>query len=311
MGAVELTAPQAESDIQTSLLRKQAEMLLQQKHDRPAMAVMRKMIDRESDDVESLIDFVEWLVKNKAWSVVDEVAKRFDRTFSANPRLLYTLAQARKAEGNPALAEQFAERAFAINANSDDMTPRFVIAAWLEINGMMDWCEREFRFIIGHDKDQESEVVIRSRFALSELLHDEERDGAAAEILQGLVDLLAKNGALNQKLTTMRPPHPPKTIRSRLHYFYACQFAAKNDRAKQIEQLDLAKTADPTDADVLIALYHLPDQDQKRRKETGDLIRDAAEEFRNELNDDPDQASVYNEYAWLIANTEGNLDRVA
>jgi Tfp pilus assembly protein PilF len=149
--------------------------------------------------------------------------------------------------------------------------------------------------------------VIRARHRLSEVLHDLERDGEAAEVLKGLVDLLAMNGPLHQKLTTMRLP--PKSVRSRMYYFAACQFAAKNDRARQIEQLELAIASDPADADVLIALYHLPDQDDKRRQQTRDLIRDAAEQFRNELNDDPDQTNVYNEYAWLIGNTEGDLDR--
>jgi tetratricopeptide (TPR) repeat protein len=153
----------------------------------------------------------------------------------------------------------------------------------------------------------ESDEVIRARFWLSELLHDADRDRDAAEVLRGLVDLLAKNGPLHQKLTTLR--HPPKSIRSRMYYFAACDFAAKNDRTRQVEQLDLAVASDPADADVLIALYRLPDQDDKRRQQTRASIRDAAEQFRGELNDDPDQPSVYNEYAWLIGNTEGDLDR--
>jgi tetratricopeptide (TPR) repeat protein len=309
LAVVERNAPQTETKIQTLLLRRQAEMLLTAKHDGRATAVMRKLIDRQADDVEGLIEFVEWLVKHKAWSVVDDVAQRFDRTFARNSRLLYTLAQARHAQGSEQLAEQFAERAFQMNANSDDpasLQARYMIAEWLEFSGMMPWCEREYRHIISRG-GPESDEVIRSRHRLSEVLHDLERDGEATEILKGLVDLLAMNGPLHQKLTTMRLP--PKSVRSRMYYFAACQFAAKNDRARQIEQLDLAVASDPADADVLIALYHLPDHDDKRRQQTRDLIRDAAEQFRNELNDDPDQIIVYNEYAWLIGNTEGDLDR--
>ncbi len=302
----EPSGAQVEARIQSFILRRQAEMLLASKHDDRAIAVMRKLVDRQPDDVQSLIEFVGWLVKHKAWGVVDDVAKRFERTFNGNSSLLYTLAQARKAQGSEELAEQFAERAFRLNPGSDDTTARLRIARWLESAGMMAWSEREYRQVIAHG-GAESDEVIHARFWLSELLHDADRDSEAAEVLRGLVDLLVKNGPLHQKLTTLH--HPPKSIRSRMYYFAACDFAAKSDRTRQLEQLELAVAADPADADVLIALYRFPDQDDKRRQQTRDLIRDAAEEFRGELNDDPDQANVYNEYAWLIGNTEGDLDR--
>lgn len=304
--AIDQNAPQLEAKIQVALLRRQAEMLLAQKHGDRATAVMRKIVDRQSDEVDSLIEFVEWLVKNKAWGVVDDVAKRFERTFTSNAKLLYTLAQARKVQGSEALAEQFAERAYSLNAAAEDVAARAGIADWLEKNGMRSWAEREFRFVISHG-GAESDEVIGARIELSEILHDVERDSEAAETLKGLVDLLPKNGALSQRLTTLR--EPPKTLRSQMHYYLACAFAAKNDRARQIEELDLAIASDASDADVLIALYRLPDQKEDRRKQTLELIRDAAEQFRNELNDDPDQASVCNAYAWLIGNTEGDLDR--
>ncbi len=267
-------APQAEAKIRTVLLRRQAEMLLKRGHRDRALAVMHTMIGRASGDADSLSEFVEWLAKNKAWTAVDEVAKRFGRTIDGDPQLLYTLAEARRMQGNNAVAEQIAKRAFDLGPNFGDMTPRLKIAAWLEESGLMDWCEREFRYIISHGSSPDTAEVLRARLALSEIQHDQGRDGEAAEMLQGLVDLLPNNGELARRLTTLG--HPPKTIRSRMYYFYACKFAAKNDRVHQIEQLDLAKNSDPTDADVLIALYHLPKQSPQRRKETLDLIHEAA-----------------------------------
>ncbi|HEY2147490.1 MAG TPA: hypothetical protein VGH32_06110, partial [Pirellulales bacterium] len=198
----EPSGPQAEARIQSFLLRRQAEMLLASKHDDRAIAVMRKLVDRQPDDVESLIEFVGWLVKHKAWGVVDDVAKRFERTFNGNSSLLYTLAQARKAQGSEELAEQFAERAFRLNPGSDETTARLRIARWLESSGMMAWSEREYRHVIVHG-GAESDEVIHARFWLSELLHDADRDSEAAEVLRGLVDLLVKNGPLHQKLTTL------------------------------------------------------------------------------------------------------------
>ena len=129
-------AAQDETRIQTLLLRKQAEMLLARKHDDQALAVMRKMIEREADDTDSLTEFVSWLAKNKAWSVVDEVSKRYERTFNTSPKLLYTLAQACKTRGNVELAEQFALKAYRLGAESDDartLPARFTTAYWLEL----------------------------------------------------------------------------------------------------------------------------------------------------------------------------------
>ena len=172
------------------------------KHEEQALAVMRKMIDRESDDTDSLTEFVGWLAKNKAWSVVDDVSKRFERTFNASPKLLYTLAQACKTKGNVELAEQFALKAFRLGADSDDaktLPARFNTAYWLEQTGMMAWSEREYRYVIKHG-DQTSPVVAESRNYLSELLHDEDHDGAAAEVLQGLVEALPKSDELAKML---------------------------------------------------------------------------------------------------------------
>jgi tetratricopeptide (TPR) repeat protein len=302
-------AAQDETRIQMFLLRKQAEMLLARKHDDRALAVMRTMIDREADDTDSLTEFVSWLAKNKAWSVIDDVSKRYERTFATSPKLLYTLAQACKTRGNVELAEQFALKAYRLGAESDDsrtLSARFNTAYWLEQAGMTDWSEREYRFVIKHG-DAVSPFVAEARIQLSELLHDEDHDGPAAEVLQGLVEALPKSEELSKMLAAKQ--HPLKSIRSRMLFFQACDFAAKGDHARQAEQLDRAIASDPTDADVLIGLYRLPGQDAKRRAHTLELIRRAAQQFQNELNDDPDNYSVCNEYAWLVGNTEGDLER--
>ncbi len=305
-----------EMKVQTELLRFQAEMLLDLNHHDRALAVMRKMVDRQTDDAAGLIEFVGWLSTHDAWPVVDDVAKRFDHSFMSNPRLLYTLAHARKIQGNDALAEKFAQRAFDLQTPthdaSDAIGDRLNIARELQIEGLMAWSEREYRFVLAK-ADRESNEMLAARFDLGEMLHDAQRDGEAAEIYQTLVDQLKNNGLLQQRLSQFDPPHPPKSVRSRTHFFHACAAAAKNDRAAQIEHLDKAIGFDSTDADVLIALYRLPEQSADRRDATRGLIRDAADRFRDDLGDQPSgtplQAVLCNEYAWLVANTEGDLDK--
>jgi hypothetical protein len=77
--------------------------------------------------------------------------------------------------------------------------------------------------------------------------------------------------------------------------------------------LDDGIVHDPTDADILIELYRDPSVAEKRRKQTSDRIRQAAERFRAEIvqlsGEESDvRATPFNQYAWLIANTEGDFD---
>ena len=48
-------------------------------------------------------------------------------------------------------------------------------------------------------------------------------------------------------------------------FFYACYFGSKNNREKQIEYLKSGLKANELDADVLIALYRVPDLDAELR----------------------------------------------
>jgi len=313
LAVADATDPQAETQLQNLLLRNYAQMLLVRQHRDRAIDVMRKMIARESDNVDELISFVDWLVAQKAWEVVDETARQFDRTFAADRTLLYAQAQSHKARGDEAGSEKYAEQAFKIiTTEPEDLTARYEVAQRLYLHGMVAWSEKEYQRIV-KDDPADSREVLRSRTFLAEMLHDQERDGEAAEMLQKLVEQLKKNGELAQKMAEFELR--PGLIRAQLHFYLACEFAAKNDRKRQSEELDEAidkgDPADP-DPDVLIAMYHLPNQDAQRRKQTLELINRAIQSYEISLTgqSDPDRArNCYNEYAWLVANTEGNLDR--
>ncbi len=88
----------------------------------------------------------------------------------------------------------------------------------------------------------------------------------------------------------------------------ACHWEAAGDQAKRRECLVNALDLEPGDIDVLIACYRLPDQTPQYRKKIMDLIRQAVEDIRVEIAAEPDNAEYYNQFAWLIANTEGDLD---
>jgi tetratricopeptide (TPR) repeat protein len=66
--------------------------------------------------------------------------------------------------------------------------------------------------------------------------------------------------------------------------------------------------ADPGEIDTLIACYHLPNPGAEFRKTVVAAIRREADAIRRQIAEQPDNAESYNQFAWLVGNTEGNLD---
>src|SRR5207247_154988 len=116
----------------------------------------------------------------------------------------------------------------------------------------------------------------------------------------------------------------PGGVRSRMHYFYSQHYAEQKDSKQALEQLAQGAKADPTDADVLIAMYRVPNADAAWRANTKKLVKAAAEHFHDKVRENTQQmrqaaepqreyysrqlASMCNQYAWLVANTEGDFD---
>ena len=67
--------------------------------------------------------------------------------------------------------------------------------------------------------------------------------------------------------------------------------------------------SDPTDADVLIAMYRVPEADEKWRQTTRAKIRDLARQFQEQIDENPSDPVPYNQWAWLISNTEGDFQK--
>jgi tetratricopeptide (TPR) repeat protein len=99
-----------------------------------------------------------------------------------------------------------------------------------------------------------------------------------------------------------------KDVRSRLPYFHACHWAARNNAAKQREYLDKAIEINSEDIDALIACYRLAGQPVAYHKKIVDLVEKAAVKLHGAIAIDPDSPTMYNQYAWLVGNTEGDFD---
>jgi Flp pilus assembly protein TadD len=101
----------------------------------------------------------------------------------------------------------------------------------------------------------------------------------------------------------------PRSIRSRMHYFESCAAGLRGDAAARRKAIEESLRAYAKDVDALIGLYSLPDNTTVQKADAVARIRRALEQIENEIQAVPDDTNGYNEYAWLVANTEGDLPK--
>ncbi|HVU87388.1 MAG TPA: hypothetical protein VHD36_08700 [Pirellulales bacterium] len=292
-----------------ALWRQQVAVLRKLDRRDEAVASMMKIVDLEEGHSETLAELVRWLVEQEAWDVVDTVAKRFADRIDREPILLYTLAQAQQVRGNEALAQQTAERALKLNeGNSFDKLVQHVEAAReLQRRGMLKWCQQEYMHVISTGAPGDFITLFAQR-GLAELAHDQGDDALAAKVWEEAVKAREakeknKEGDVQDLANRFGPI---ETMRARMHFFKACRYLAEGNTAEQLVELKAGLEDDPTEIDVLIAMYHYPNLDAELKEKTRRLLNESIESFRRDIQESPDDATNYNQLAWLIANTEGD-----
>lgn len=295
------TPGESSADVVRRLLRREVELWQRREQGDRALAALRRLVEMEEGDGDSLADLLEWLVKQRAWDVLDDVAGRFEPRFQQNPLLCYLLAAARQAQGKSELVEGLVARARQLYAT--DQALRLRVGLALQRRGMLEWAEHEYRTAIQLGQPGDPTTLELQR-GLAELLHDHERDAEAATVLQQAVTAMEGNARLGRQL--QNAGRDPAAIRARLLYFQSCAARQKNDTARQIELLDEGIKHDPFDAEVLIALFHLPNATPERREQTHKQLRSAVDRYRQLIAQAPDNEFFYNQLAWLVANTEGD-----
>ena len=301
------------------LLRWRYESLTRAGLSEEAAAVLRGSGKLRSGAPDDVLRLLAWLESVEAWGVIDDLATTNRKRFERDSRLMYRWAEAQLRQGLSEVANQTAAQAFQLP--SED---RLLVAEQLRHRGLFPWSIREFRQIFQNEPEGD-EASVTARIALSELLHDRLRDLEAAETLRPLADRLESDDAFRRRFAERN--RSPAPILSRMHFFYAEHHRLAGNRAKQIENMKLGIGQDPTDADLLIAMYRLEEMDDTWRTSTQELIAEAVESFRGTIRERRDLlkqmdqmdggdrflpeiqkalASALNQLAWLVANTEGD-----
>lgn len=305
-------------EIVRDLYRWQVTLLQQAKSTERAIAVIRQSLSLMEGTPEQLAELVSWLIHREVWSVVEEVVERFPQAFAEHTELTYLRAEAFLKQGQLEKAEQYAKQA--LDAQGEMLEQHRLTAERLKKRGLFAWAQREYEAVIQR-ATAGSDVDRRTRFELAEMFHDLAKEREAAETLQAFFD------AYDKEMAAKGPADEAdlSALRSRLHYFHALYLMQEGKTEEAVKHLDQGIKVEPYDADVLIALYRLPDQDEERRKQTRQLIDAAAEHFRTQINkakayveQELDEASkatfraylanACNQFAWLVSNTTGDFD---
>jgi tetratricopeptide (TPR) repeat protein len=259
--------------------------------------------------------------------LVDEEVQRLeshsDETSSATvTTLMYFVANAHARLGKPKLAEQFAAEASQLKVRQtsgqlEEALELATLGQQLISLGQFEWALREYR--LGYDRQRplESPVAILARVNCSSLLQDYERYQEAAHAIEPLAKEVEKNQALRQSYNGVRAELEQEDVflpsvdmlMARYHYVLGCHFQQEHEVKRQREELVDAIKHDETDADVLIAMFRVADADDAWMADTRKRIQKLSKEIEEKIEENPNDSVAYNQWAWLVANTEGDFQK--
>lgn len=248
---------------------------------------------------------LQWLAAHGLPEAVDLVPADL-LTDDVNPLIAYAAAIAWQTRGGEDAAATAAKLADLASSQLDghDLVYRLDVAPLLARWGGIEWAIQEYTLIINSHKTGPAERALAA-ISYSELLHDQQRDAEAAAVLQALLDPgqgEQQTEEIEQGLEQLG--REPRSIRSRMLFFAACGEPHVPTRQQLLEE---SLGAYPNDVDTLIALFRLAENEPDRRAKVMARITDTAAVIDKRIRDLPEDSVSQNEYAWLIANTEGDL----
>ena len=258
----------------------------------------------ESDDSPVLAELV-WLAEHGLPEAVRLVDRRWPQLAESDAVAMYVTALAWRRLGDEPEASRRATLAFEKAGGVDDATDRrTAIARMLARWGATDWATREYEAVLAAATTSE-ETFATAAMTFGELLHDHEDHARAADVYRQLLARGAADGDPLRRALEMELP----SVKSRMLYFESCAAMARGDTAARRRLVEEAVEAYPKDVDALIALYRLSDNTPVQQAAAAAQVARALEQIDAEIQALPEETKGYNEYAWLVANTEGDLEK--
>jgi len=251
----------------------------------------------------TLMRVVIWLTEQKAWETIDALSRRLPDRFAADRALLYLQALAYEEQGKREAAEKTALQAFRGQDGGEEnpdvkMYRRFSTAILLRARGQNAWARRELESLV-----ESAPLTGLVRPYLADMLHEQGENLEAAAVLEKIAKAVEAG-----KMPGDMQFGNPKEICAKRQYYLACHWKTQNNPAKERECLEKALKDSPDDIDVLIACYQSKGQPPEFHKRIVEQVRAVAAGLLAATHMPDVSATDYNNYAWLIANTEGDLD---
>lgn len=300
-----------------------------------AMRLAVDNIDLIKPRTSELTDACSWAIDNNLHPFVLALQEEHQRLFAKHPMLLYSAAEALMVTGQKERAEEVAQQAANVNPlprteeerAAMQLQPKDIedtaqthreLGLTLQERGLFHWAEREFRHIIDAlELDAQPSATARSD--LAQMLGELKRHQEVVDVLQPLTDRVEKDNKLRQQLNS-RFLFQYNRIRSEVDYHSAMVLLeeGKVDEARPL--LVRAFRLYPTNIDILIQMYRLDGDEEWNTlvKTTLDRTVRMADSSVQEARAQAKQLGVIgrealghelNQYAWLVSNTEGDLQK--
>jgi len=251
-----------------------------------------------------------WIIREERWDVLADIEQRYEKELGKSRKLMYHLAAAQSRAGHADRAASLAERAFELTADDDES--RVTLADAVAELGFVEWAEREYRRAIDTAFPVLDKNSVEARSDLAMWLHDREDYRSAADLLDELCKALDDDRGGKKKLVQQLNDDGSNGqevlagVAARRDFYLACHDESQGEFEKQRVHLEAAAKAYDKDPDILIAMYRLKGADAIFHQQTLERIRVATTYQQQLIDEYPDIPSLYNQWAWLIANTEGD-----
>jgi Flp pilus assembly protein TadD len=268
--------------------------------------LMNKGEDRRQFD-SSLVYAIGWVVDHERWDVLNQLYQKYRGEIHGDRKLLYRYAAALSRAGQTDEANKLAERAFAMKV--DDPIDRVSIAAAIAEIGAVDWALREYKTAIEAMPPMSYESLIARR-EVSTWLHDRQDYKGASDVLREFFDQIqAKENrlALRELRQQLDGTQYLNAIEGRQLLYQANHHHSRGEYDLERETLENAYKKYDDDPDILIAMFRMPDATADYKQQTRDRIAKMAESYSNQIDESPEDPSKYNQWAWLVSNTEGDF----
>jgi hypothetical protein len=256
----------------------------------------------------------------KAWRVGDAMLTQRSTIFDTKLRK-YLAAELRRRQGAEEEAAQIADAAARfITPEALDpfaqqkLDERYFVAIALQQRGQMDWAEMEFAAVVSQVEPLTHSGAL-GRWYFASHLYDIERYDEAATLLEELHAAINANTRSSRRYLQLLEQHSqsaaieqlpePDLIAARKCYYAG--LSAKG--AAATKQLRESLLLNREDADVLIAYYRSTAPTSTLRRDALRKIDALSHEFEAEILDEPSDPMPYNQWAWLVSNTEGDFSK--